>query len=119
MELSIKALKAAGAFVAPPVKKDIAWHAGGKLQNATIYIRQDSFHTLTQRWEEQREGADAMANRIAASICNEAGEAVFTVEDIVGSEAAGHGPLTAELTIVLLAAIQEANGVGKGEAEKK
>lgn len=119
MELSIKALKAAGAFVAPPVKKDITWHADGKPQKATIYIRQDSFHSLTQRWEEQREGADAMANRIAGSICNKAGEAVFTAEDIVGSEASGHGPLTAELTIVLLAAIQEANGVTKEDAEKK
>jgi hypothetical protein len=119
MDLSINALKAAGAFVAAPVKKDIAWHADGKLQEATIYVRQDSFHTLTKRWEEQREGADATAIRIATSVCNEAGEPVFTIEDILGSEASGHGPLTAELTIVLLAAIQQANGVSKEDVEKK
>jgi hypothetical protein len=119
MELSISSLKAAGAFVAAPVKKNIAWHAAGKLHEATIYVRQDSFHTLTQRWEEQREGADATSHRIASSICNEAGEAVFTTEDILGSEASGHGPLTAELTIALLAAIQQANGVSKEDAEKK
>jgi hypothetical protein len=119
MDLSINALKAAGAFVAAPVMKDIAWHADGKLQKATIYVRQDSFHTLTKRWEEQREGAEATAIRIAASVCNQAGEPVFTLEDILGSEASGHGPLTAELTIVLLAAIQQANGVGKDDAEKK
>jgi hypothetical protein len=119
MELSISSLKAAGAFVAAPVKKDIAWHADGKLQKASIYVRIDSFHTLTKRWEEQRVGADATATRIAASVCNEAGEPVFTTEDILGSEASGHGPLTAELTIVLLAAIQQANGVSKEDAEKK
>ncbi|MCK8669301.1 phage tail assembly chaperone family protein, TAC [Pseudomonas azerbaijanoccidens] len=119
MELSINALKAAGAFVALPVKKDISWHADGNVQKASIYVRQDSFHTLTKRWEEQREGADATAHRIATSVCNEAGEAVFTVEDILGSEESGHGPLTAELTIALLAAIQQANGVSKEDAEKK
>ena len=119
MELSIKALMAAGAFVALPVKKDIAWHADGKPQKASIYVRLDSFHTLTKRWEEQREGADATAHRIASSVFNEAGEPVFTVEDILGSEESGHGPLTAELTIALLAAIQQANGVSKEDAEKK
>lgn len=120
MELSISSLKAAGAFVAAPVKKDIAWHdADGKLQKASIYVRIDSFHTLTKRWEEQREGSDATAHRIAASVFNEAGEPVFTVEDILGSEESGHGPLTAELTIALLAAIQAANGVSKEDAEKK
>jgi len=119
MELSIRALTAAGAFVAAPVKKDIAWHADGKLHKAVIYIRQDSFLTLTKRWDEKREGAEATAVRIAASVCNKAGEPVFTVEDIIGSEVSGHGPLTAELTIVLLAAIQQANGVSQEQAEKK
>lgn len=119
MELSISSLKAAGAFVAAPVKKDIKWHADGKPQQASIYVRVDSFHTLTKRWEEQREGADATAHRIASSVYNEGGEPVFTVEDILGSEESGHGPLTAELTIALLAAIQQANGVSKEDEEKK
>lgn len=101
------------------MKKDITWHADGKQQKATIYVRQESFHSLTKSWEEQREGADATAIRIAGGVCNKAGEPVFTVQDILGSEESGHGPLTAELTIVLLTALREANGVSKDEVEKK
>ena len=119
MDLSIQALKAAGAFSPPPVKKDIAWHSGGKPQKATIYIRQESFVELTERWKEQDKGHDYLATRIAANVLKKDGTPVFTVEDVVGSEASGHGPLSAELTIVLLNAISEANGAGHGENPKK
>lgn len=119
MELSIKALAAAGAFAAPPVKKEIAWHAGGELQKATVYVRQESFVEVTKRWEAQDTGADLVAARIAAGILKKDGTPVFTVEDVIGSAASGHGPLSAELTIVLLNAISEANGVSKVEQPKK
>lgn len=119
MDLSIKALMAAGAFVAPPVKKEIQWHAGGELQKATIYIRQESYVELTERWKEQEKGSDFFATRIAANILNKDGTPVFTVEDVLGSEATGHGPLSAELTIVLLNAIADANSASKGEKPKK
>lgn len=119
MELSIQSLKAAGAFSPPPVKKDITWHSAGKPQKATIYIRQESFLELTERWKEQDNGADFLAARIAANVLKKDGTPVFTVEDVVGSEASGHGPLSAELTIVLLNAISEANGVGQADKPKK
>ena len=119
MDLSIQSLQAAGAFSPPPVKKDIVWHVAGKPQKATIYIRQESFVELTERWKEQDKGADFLATRIAANILKKDGTPVFTVEDVVGSEATGHGPLSAELTIVLLNSISEANGAGQAEKPKK
>ncbi len=119
MDLSIQALKAAGAFSPPPIKKDIVWHSAGKAQKATIYIRQESFVELTERWKEQDKGGDFLATRIAANVLKKDGTAVFTVEDVVGSEASGHGPLSAELTIVLLNAISEANGTGQADNPKK
>lgn len=119
MDLSIKALQAAGAFSPPPVKKDITWHSDGKQQKASIYIRQESFVELTERWKEQDKGGDYLATRIAANVLKKDGTPVFTVEDVVGSEASGHGPLSAELTIVLLNAISEANGAGSADQAKK
>ncbi|AJO76497.1 phage tail assembly chaperone family protein, TAC [Pseudomonas sp. MRSN 12121] len=119
MDLSIKALTAAGAFVAPPVKKDITWHAGGKVQKATIYVRQESFVELTDRWKNEDQGADMLAARIATNVLKKDGTPVFTIEDVLGSEASGHGPLCAELTIVLLNAISEANGANRAEPPKK
>ncbi|SDI39752.1 phage tail assembly chaperone family protein, TAC [Pseudomonas abietaniphila] len=119
MDLSIASLQAAGAFIAPPVKKEITWHANGKAQTATVYVLQESFISLTQRWDAQDRGGDLAAQRIASCITNKDGVPVFTVDDIVGSAEAGHGPLCAELAIVLLAAIGDVNKVPEGTLEKK
>ena len=119
MDLTIQALKAAGAFSPPPVKKDIAWHSGGKQQKATIYIRQESFVELTERWKEQDKGADFLATRIADNILKKDGSPVFSVADVLGTNDTGNGPLCAQLTLALLAALNEANGVGEGAEEKK
>lgn len=119
MELNVKTLMAAGGFSPPPVKKDITWHDAGKPQKATVYIRQESFVELTERWKQQDNGADVLATRIATNILKKDGSPVFTVDDILGSEASGHGPLSAELTIVLLNAISDANGVSKADQPKK
>jgi hypothetical protein len=119
MDLSIASLKAAGAFVAPPVKKDVTWHVNGEPKTATVYVVQESFSSLVQRWEEQERGGDLTAQRIASCICDKDGKPIFTVADVIGNPETGHGPLTATLTIVLLNAIGEVNGA-KGEvAEKK
>lgn len=119
MNLSIASLKAAGAFTAPPVKKEVTWHADGKPQTATVYVLQESFISLTQRWDAQDRGGDLAAQRIASCITNKDGVPVFTVDDIVGGPESGHGPLCAELAIVLLAAIGEVNKVPEGALEKK
>jgi len=119
MDLSIASLKAAGAFIAPPVKKDIAWHSEGGLQKATVYVLQESFNSITQRWDAQHQGADVTAQRIASCIVAQDGTPVFTLADVVGGPETGHGPLCAELAIVLLAAIGDVNKVPEGSLEKK
>lgn len=119
MDLSISSLKAAGAFIAPPVKKEITWHANGKPQTATIYVLQESFISLTQRWDAQDRGGDLAAQRIASCITDKDGTPVFSVDDVLGGPETGHGPLCAELSIVLLAAIGEVNKIPEGALEKK
>jgi len=119
MDLSIAALAAAGAFAAPSVKKDIQWHSGGQLQTATVYVAHESFISVTRRWDAENKGADVAAQQIASCILDKDGKPVFTVADIVGGPETGHGPLCAQLTIVLLAAIGEVNKVPEGTLEKK
>ncbi|PHN66497.1 hypothetical protein AO268_22565 [Pseudomonas sp. ICMP 8385] len=119
MDLSIKALAAAGAFAGMAVKKDIEWFSGGKTQKATIYVRQESFIELTQRWESKDAGGDVLAERIANNILKKDGSPVFSVGDVLGTNDSGNGPLCAQLTLALLAALNEANGIGEGAEEKK
>ena len=119
MELSIAALAAAGAFAAPSVKKDIEWHSAAGIQKATVYVAHESYISVTQRWDAQEQGFDVTAQRIASCIVDKDGKPVFTVADIVGGAETGHGPLCAELAIVLLAAIGEVNKVPEGALEKK
>ncbi|MEN5029088.1 phage tail assembly chaperone family protein, TAC [Pseudomonas sp. Ps21-P2] len=119
MDLNIDSLKAAGGFIAAPVKKEITWHVSGKPQKATVYVLQESFISLTQRWEAQERGGDLAAQRIASCITDKAGTPVFTVADVLGAPETGHGPLSAELTVVLLAAIGDVNTVPEGVLEKK
>lgn len=119
MDLNIASLKAAGAFISGPQKKEVSWHANGKPQKATVYVLQESFISLTQRWDAQDRGGDLAAQRIASCITDKNGVPVFTVEDVVGGPETGHGPLCAELAIVLLAAIGEVNKVPEGALEKK
>lgn len=119
MDLNIASLKAAGAFISAPQKKEVSWHANGKPQRATVYVLQESFISLTQRWDAQDRGGDLAAQRIASCITDKDGVPVFTVEDVVGGPETGHGPLCAELAIVLLAAIGEVNKVPEGGLEKK
>jgi hypothetical protein len=119
MDLSIAALAAAGAFAAPPVKKEIQWHSGGVLQKATVYVAHESYISVTQRWDAQNQGGDITAQRIASCIVDKDGKPVFTVADVVGGPDTGHGALCAELAIVLLSAIGEVNKVPEGALEKK
>lgn len=119
MDLSIAALAAAGAFAAPSVKKEIQWHSGGVLQKATVYVAHESYISVTERWEAQDRGVDITAQRIASCIVDKDGKPVLTVADVVGGPETGHGPLCAELAIVLLSAIGEVNQVKEGALEKK
>ncbi len=119
MELSIETLQATGGFVGAPVKREITWHSDGKTHTATVYVRKDSFQAITERWEQQQQGADWTANRIASAICTKEGKPVFTAVQVQGGKEVGHGGITAELTIALLSEISDVNGVKSGAAEKK
>ena len=56
---------------------------------------------------------DGVAGRIAASICDESGKAVFTVADITGEADPERGSLGGNLSVALLMAIGEVNNLGK------
>lgn len=113
MQLSIDSLREAGAFTGAPVKKEITWKQGDKEFTATVYVRKLSY--LSARSDLLAVGGkgDAVAGRIAASICDEEGKPVFTPEDITGEADPERGPLGEELTMALLAVIGEVNGMGK------
>jgi hypothetical protein len=59
---------------------------------------------------------DAVAGRIAASICDENGKAVFTPGIITGDEDPERGALDGNLTIALLEVIGQVNRLGKTQS---
>lgn len=128
MSLSIASLQDMGAFTGAPVKKEITWKQGKKTHKADIYIRPLAYHSAVNDVMSATGRVDAVAGRIAASICDENGEPIFKVIDIT------HGPLDpvelandpestkrlgaldGNLTVALLAAIGEVNSPGKQQS---
>ncbi|WP_341520709.1 phage tail assembly chaperone family protein, TAC [Pseudomonas sp. G.S.17] len=107
--LTIASLIAAGAFAEAPMKQEITWESGGKVNKAAVYVRPASYTTVTQEWKGIHENQDAVAGRIAGYICNQDGEQIFSVDDVLGKAEEGRGELCAELTVALFAAINRAN----------
>ncbi len=98
-----------GGFVsAVPVKKEIQWFTPAGQQTATVYVRLKSYQSVMAEIQNGSTG-NAAAARIASSIVDDKGQPIFTVEDIAGNDQ--HGPMSESLTIALLTAISEANGV--------
>ncbi|GFZ62928.1 hypothetical protein PSE10A_54390 [Pseudomonas amygdali pv. eriobotryae] len=118
MILSIESLKAAGSFVGQPVKQEIVWHSGGQEHKGEVFVRMASYETVTKEWKDQNSNHDMIASRIANFICNEHGQPIFTVEDVLGSAEEGRGQLSAELTIALFAAIGNVNKPRAPEEKK-
>lgn len=120
MKLSIATLNQNGAFSARPVERQIEW----KGHTMTIYVRHLSYQTAVGGLTAMN-GADPVACRIAASICDEFGAQVFTVADITGEVSKpadwkdgdkvpeSRGSLDPELTELLLTAIGEVQQLGK------
>lgn len=120
MKLSIATLTQSNAFSTKPVEKQIEW----KGETMTTYVRRLSYHTAIGGLNAMN-GADPIACRIAASICDECGAPVFTVDDITGQVRKpadwkegdplpeSKGSLDPDLTILLLAAITEVQELGK------
>ncbi len=125
MKLTIETLQKAGSFTGRPVEKKITWVQGGETITATVFVRPLGYQTAVSDVFARAGKQDGLAGRIAAAICDEDGNPVFTVMDIT------HGPLDkeelaknpestkrigaldGELSVALLTAIYEVNNLGK------
>lgn len=111
--LSIDALKKAGAFTGRPIQKEIKWTQQGEDYTATVFVRPLGYQSAVSDLMAATGKQDGLAGRIAASICDEDGKAVFKPEDITGEADGDRGALDGALTYALLAAITEVNNLGK------
>lgn len=116
MDLNIKSLQDAGAFAGAPVQREVEWEQSGEKLKATTYIRKMSYRMAASDIKELGGAGEMVASRIAACVCDEKGQAVFTVADITGDASADRGPLNYNLTMALLTAISEVNSPGKPTA---
>ncbi len=113
MQLSINGLKAMGAFTGRPVEREIKWTQDGKELTATVFVRPLGYRTAVNDVLSATGKVDSYAGRIAASICDEAGQPVFTVDDITGDADPERGALDGGLTVALMMVIAEVNNLGK------
>lgn len=111
--LSIASLQQAGAFTGRPVRKDVSWRQGDQEYSAVVYVRPLGFQATVSQLRAHGGQEDGVAGRIAASICDEDGNPVFTVADITGTSDADRGALDGSLTVALLGLIAEVNNLGK------
>jgi spore maturation protein SpmB len=113
MKLTLESLKSVGAFTGRPVEKEIKWSQGDDEFIATVFIRPLGYQAAVSDVTALNGKHDSLAGRIAASVCDEDGNAVFTVGDITGTADAERGALDGRLTVALLGAIFEVNNLGK------
>lgn len=126
MKLSIDTLKSTGSFTGRPVEKEITWKQGDQVFTATVFVRPLGYQTaVSDVLSAGGKQKDNIAGRIAAAICDEDGNTVFSPIDIT------HGPidpaelekdpdstkrlgaLDGNLTVALMVAINEVNNMGK------
>ncbi|POG03469.1 phage tail protein [Pseudomonas putida] len=125
MKLTLDSLKKTGSFTGRPVAKEITWRQGGETFTATVYVRPLGYQAAVSDVLAAGGKQDNIAGRIAAAICDEEGNTVFTVLDIT------HGPLDpaeldkdpestkrlgaldGNLTVALMVAINEVTNMGK------
>ncbi|POC08112.1 hypothetical protein CRN61_17930 [Vibrio vulnificus] len=118
-QLSIEMLKQSGAFApAKPERREIKWLTdSGDLCEAIVHVRKKSFITLIEESRTANDSALTMAARISSSIVDEAGNPIFKIEDILGNQE--HGPICESLSMSLLSAIYEVNGIGEKADPKR
>ncbi|MNJ28993.1 hypothetical protein D3C77_235490 [compost metagenome] len=125
MKLTIDSLKQIGSFTGRPVVKEISWRQGEEQLTATVFVRPLGYQSAVSDVLAAGGKQDSIAGRIAAAICDEEGNPVFSALDIT------HGPfdpdelakdqgstkrmgaLDGNLTVALLTAIHEVNNLGK------
>ncbi len=119
MQLTLSSLKDLGAFTGAPVRKEITWMQGSERVSATVYVRPPSYFSAINGFGAGRNREDGVAAYIAAAICDEKGQPVFTPADITGEADPEQGPLSGEITVALLKVIGEVGGLGKQPAAQK
>ncbi|EMX3579529.1 TPA: phage tail assembly chaperone family protein, TAC [Klebsiella pneumoniae] len=114
MQLTLDTLKETGAFTGRPVEKEIKWKGrDGKEHKVTAYVRPVGYHSTKVDLLASKGKVDPVAGRIAAHICDEEGNPIFTEADILGTASEERGALDGPIVIALLVAIQEVNELGK------
>ncbi|MBC4390435.1 phage tail assembly chaperone family protein, TAC [Raoultella ornithinolytica] len=114
MQLTLDTLKETGAFTGRPVEKEIKWKGrDGKEYKATVYVRPVGYHSTKVDLLASKGKVDPIAGRIAAQICDERGNPIFTEADILGTASEEYGALDGPIVIALLVVIQEVNELGK------
>jgi len=113
VSLSLADLQKVGAFTGRPVEKEIRWKQGDEELTATVYVRPLGFQAAVSEVMSAANKHDGVAGRIAASICDQDGKAIFTVADITGEADPARGALDGSLSVALLLAIGEVNNLGK------
>lgn len=116
MKLGIDTLQGIGAFAGAPVEKEIIWEQNGEEMKATTFVRKMSYQSAVADIKASSGNREIIAGRIASCICDETGKPVFEVGDITGEKDPERGPLNHNLTVALLVAISEVNGLGKPKA---
>lgn len=114
MALDINSLAGQGAFAPTELaEEEVTFHNGEEDITLTVFVRPLSYKTALSEIQAAREDKDALAARIATSICGADGKPVFSADDVTGDADPERGPLSGELTMALLGAIGKASGVGK------
>lgn len=111
MILSLKDLKDQGAFVSDPLtKREITWHnTEGVEQKAEVWVKRESYHTVTNTWRAAEGHQEHLAARIATMVCDEKGVPIFNAGDVLGTSTPGQGPMCAALFLALITAVNEVN----------
>lgn len=114
MKTSIESLMKAGAFTkAGMIEETVKLATDDGEVEFTVFVRPLSYRSALSEISASQQNKDALAARIASSICNEDGEPIFSIEDVTGEADPERGPLSNDMTIALLDAISRANGLGK------
>lgn len=112
--MDIKELQSKGAFApAEIVEKEVTFYNGEEDITFTAHIRPLSYKTAAAEIASATQSQEALAARIASTVCDKDSSPVFSVGDITGEADPERGPLTSELTMALLTAIGEVSGLGK------
>jgi len=99
------------AFAPAPVPKTIEWEQNGQSHKADIHIRPLSWQAMLETTNEDgMPQGEVLAKRIADSLCDESGQALYSAAQIAGKDGKALSPA---VVLAVLTAINEVNTAGK------